>query len=82
VLKENSFVETAFQQGIVEENAFSFKLSLTDASLFIGGLDNSLYTGPIEYHAVTSNGGWSLPGTQLRVGRTTVVSNFVALIDR
>jgi Eukaryotic aspartyl protease len=82
-MKQNNLIETALQQGMLRENTFSLKLALMGASLFIGGLDNSLYTGPIEYHhTVTSNWGWLIPGTQLRVGPTTVVSNFVAMIDR
>jgi cathepsin D len=82
VINRNTFIETAFQQGQLEENAFSFKLAETGGSLFIGGSDSSLYTGAIEYHPVIDAMGWKISGTQLRVGSIPVVENFVAEIDR
>jgi cathepsin D len=62
---------------------FSFKLANTGSSLFLGGSNDSLYTGPIEYHNVDSNSGtWELSGAKLLIGSSTAVSNFQTVIDR
>jgi cathepsin D len=82
VRKYNDFIETAFQKGQIPEAAFSFKIADDDGSLFIGGSDSSLYTGAFEYHRVIRGVGWRIPRTQVRVGSTPVVENFVAEIDR
>jgi cathepsin D len=82
VIRQNTFIKTAFLQSQIKENAFSFKLARRHASLFIGGSDKSLYTGTLEYHKVNDASEWQIPGTQLLVGSTIVVPSFVANMDR
>ena len=59
------------------------KLASSGSSLFLGGTDDSLYTGYIEYHDIdNSSGFWKVPGANILVGSTIVIRACETIIDR
>lgn len=62
---------------------FAFKLASSDSELYIGGTNDQLYSGDIEYHNVSSSGGgfWQISGASAIVGGKEVVSGFETIID-
>lgn len=50
------FVQNAYSQGIIRENAFGLRLDgeQSMSELFIGGANPSLYEGRFETHAVAA----------------------------
>lgn len=75
------FFQTAFSQGAVKKNSFAFKLSSENSSLFLGGTDDSLFTGDIEFHPVTGSGYWQIAGGSIALNNKTVKAKFDTIID-
>ncbi|KAK1220022.1 hypothetical protein PQX77_017229 [Marasmius sp. AFHP31] len=76
------FFNTAFKSGSLPNNSFGFKLASNGSELFLGGTNNQLYTGELEYHPVdTTTGFWQISGAKATVGSTTAVSGFDTIID-
>jgi len=81
-LNADPFFVSAFKQGAVSQNEFSFKLASSGSSLFLGGADSSAFTGTSEFHALSSNNGfWQIGGASAFVGSTSAVSGFDTIID-
>lgn len=81
-LKQNPFFETAFSQGSVSPESFSFKLASTNSELHLGGANDSLFTGSIEPHPLSSsNGFWQIGGATISVDGDSAVSAFHTIID-
>ncbi|CDO78035.1 hypothetical protein BN946_scf184885.g1, partial [Trametes cinnabarina] len=59
-LGQSPWFNTAKKQGAVKNGVFGFKLAKSGSELYLGGTDSSLYTGSIEYHAVTGSGFWQI----------------------
>ena len=69
-------------QGAVDEGVFGFKLASSGSELYLGGTNDRLYSGSIEYHNVdTSTGFWMISGGKAYVGSKAAVSNFETIID-
>ena len=75
-LIQDPFFQTAVNQNAVTNGTFAFKLGQEGSELFLGGTNQDLYTGDIEYHDLYSDVGfWVIgpadvevngePGTQL-----------------
>ncbi|GAA6046458.1 hypothetical protein JCM3770_004932 [Rhodotorula araucariae] len=63
-LGERPFFQTLWEEGKVSQNLFSFVLgNADDGELFLGGLDESKYTGPLTYTPVVQKGYWQVHGT-------------------
>ena len=61
---------------------FGFYLASSGSELYLGGTDDSLYSGSLEYHDVDqSNGFWQITGASAYVGDTAAVSGFETIID-
>ena len=61
---------------------FGFKLASSDSTLFLGGTDDSLYSGSIEYHDIdTSTGFWQATGAKSVVGPKNPNTGFDTIID-
>ncbi|GJJ14486.1 hypothetical protein Clacol_008750 [Clathrus columnatus] len=83
-LGQNPFFITAFSQGAVPLNEFGFKLSANpdDSSIFLGGVDDSLFTGPVEFHDISDNRGyWEIGNASIAVGSMSIMSGFQTIID-
>ncbi|KAF8509471.1 acid protease [Hysterangium stoloniferum] len=81
-LNADPFFVSAFKQGVVPDNEFSFKLASSDSSLYLGGRDSSLFTGSPEFHTISSaKGFWQIGNAAAFVGSKSVVSNFETIID-
>lgn len=78
---QSPFFNTLFSQGAVANNVFGFKLAKAKSELYLGGTDIALYTGAIEYHAVTGSGFWQASGASALVNGKAVVSSFQTIID-
>ena len=80
---QTPFFQNAYAQGSLAENRFAFKLSEkpSASSLFLGGTDSRLFTGPIEFHPVLDIGAWLTTGAKVIVNGKTATSNASALID-
>ncbi|KAH9939219.1 aspartic peptidase domain-containing protein [Amylocystis lapponica] len=73
---------SAISQKAVKDSVFAMKLSSSGAELFLGGTDSSLYTGDIEYHALSSTVGyWQIGGASATVNGQKVASGIDTIID-
>lgn len=63
-LASQPFVQVAFEEGLIPNNEFSVKLTDTDPSIYIGGVDKSAIIGDVEYHPTSIDSSepisWSL----------------------
>ena len=81
-LNEDPFFFTAHAQGSVKSNEFAFKLADKGSELYLGGVDTSKFTGPIEFYDMSSDSGfWQIGNTEAMVGGEVVVSGFQTIID-
>ncbi|KAI0769926.1 acid protease [Fomes fomentarius] len=81
-LGHDPFFYTAVAQDTAPEGVFSFKLDQSGSELFIGGTNEDLYTGDIEYHTLSSdNGFWQIGGASVTVDGSTAASSFETIID-
>ena len=79
---QSPFFNTAVSQGAVSEGVFGFKLASSGSELYLGGTDDELYSGSLEYHDVdTSTGFWQLTGAKAYVNSKSVVTGFETIID-
>ncbi|EKM60383.1 uncharacterized protein PHACADRAFT_132901 [Phanerochaete carnosa HHB-10118-sp] len=73
---------TLIEQGQVTSGEFAFKLTEEGSELFLGGVDNTLFTGDIEFHDVNQTSGfWKLPNAQAVVNSNVTNNNFNTIID-
>ena len=81
-LKHDPFFFTAVSQKTAKEGAFAFKLGSSGSELYIGGTNDDLYSGKVEYHKVsTENGFWQIGGASAKVGGQSVADSFDTIID-
>ncbi|KAJ7689845.1 acid protease [Mycena rosella] len=81
-LNKNPFFTTANIEGAFGTNQFSFFLSSSGSELYLGGNNEDLYSGEIEFNSVdASNGFWEVPDGKIKVGRTTTISSISTIID-
>ncbi|KAJ7435463.1 acid protease [Mycena galericulata] len=81
-LKQNPFFVNADSQGVVSANQFGFFLASSGSELYLGGSDDSLYSGSIEFNTVDSSGGfWQATGASALVGGSSAVSGIQTIID-
>ncbi|GJJ14500.1 hypothetical protein Clacol_008764 [Clathrus columnatus] len=82
ILHQDPFFVNAFKKGIVTQKQFGFKLGSPGASLYLGGVDSTLYTEPIEPHPLSdANGFWKIGGASVLVGTEVAVSGLQTIID-
>ena len=61
---------------------FAFKLASEGSELYMGGTNQALYKGAIEYHNLSSdNGFWIIGGGRAKVKGKNVVSNLQTIFD-
>ncbi|KAJ7753890.1 acid protease [Mycena olivaceomarginata] len=73
---------TPTQAGVVDANQFGFYLASSGSELYLGGTNDDLYSGDIEFNSVDSSGGfWQATGGKALVGSTTAVSGIETIID-
>ncbi|KAJ1306164.1 hypothetical protein OPQ81_010875 [Rhizoctonia solani] len=58
-----TIIENLYSSGVISEPTFGFKLTSSGAELYIGGTDESLYTGSITYSPLTSETYWLTTGS-------------------
>ncbi|KAK1216988.1 hypothetical protein PQX77_020368 [Marasmius sp. AFHP31] len=76
------FFNAALKAGSLPNNLFGFKITSASSELFLGGTNNQLYTGELEYHPVdTTAGSWQISGAKATIGSTTAVSGFDTIVD-
>jgi cathepsin D len=85
-LQSPNFMQTAISQSVVSSPTFGFYLAPHHGSgseLYLGGTNNHLYTGDIEYHDVDTNPGyWKISGGSISVGgKDSVISGIDTIID-
>ncbi|KAJ7067092.1 acid protease [Mycena amicta] len=81
-LNENPFFYTADAAGNVDANQFGFYLASTGSELYLGGTNEDLYTGDIEFNSVDSSSGfWQATGAKVKVGSSSAVTGFQTIID-
>ncbi|KAJ7071340.1 acid protease [Mycena amicta] len=81
-LGHNPFFFTANSAGKVDANQYSFYLASSGSELYLGGTNEDLYTGKIEFNAVDSSGGfWQATGAKVKVGTKSAVTGFQTIID-
>ncbi|KAI0632403.1 acid protease [Trametes polyzona] len=81
-LNNNPFFFTAVEQSAVPKGEFAFKLAKTGSELFIGGTNEKLYSGDIEFHDLSSTiGYWMIGGGSVSINGKKAVSGFETIID-
>ncbi|KAJ7446446.1 acid protease [Mycena galericulata] len=81
-LGKTPFFLTANSEGTVRQDRFGFFLAANNSELYLGGTNENLYNGSVEYHAINSTSGfWQIPGASVKVGSTTAVPNIQTIID-
>ncbi|KAJ7450831.1 acid protease [Mycena latifolia] len=81
-LNANPFFVTANDAGAVDANQFGFYLASSGSELYLGGTNEDLYSGEIEFNSVDSSGGfWQATGAKAKVGSTSAVTGFQTIID-
>ncbi|KAJ6588105.1 acid protease [Mycena capillaripes] len=81
-LNKNPFFVNANADGDVDANQFGFYLASSGSELFLGGTNEDLYTGDIEFNSVDSSGGfWQATGAKALVGSSSAVTGFQTIID-
>ncbi|KAF7366914.1 Acid protease [Mycena sanguinolenta] len=81
-LNSSPFFVNADSQGAVDANQFAFYLASSGSELFLGGTDQNLFTGDIEFNSVDSSGGfWQVTGGGAKVGSSSVLSGIETIID-
>jgi len=71
-------------QGLVSESRFSFYLGTgSDGILTLGGDNNTLYTGSLNYVPVVRKGYWEVNVDDFRLGSTSILGSnkYTAAID-
>ncbi|KAH7334871.1 aspartic peptidase domain-containing protein [Rhizoctonia solani] len=58
-IRQPTIIEKLYSSGVISEPTFGFKLTSSGAELYIGGTDESLYSGGITYSPLTSQSYWS-----------------------
>ena len=82
MLQQSPFFNTATTHQAVSQSVFGFKLAQTGSELFLGGTDNQLFSGGIEFHPVdTTTGFWQATGASVKANGQTVTSGFETIID-
>ncbi|KAH9911890.1 acid protease [Amylocystis lapponica] len=78
-----NLLENAYQQGVVAQNDFAFKLTTGDSSLYLGGTDEFLYNGEIERHPVSPDKGywWITNGSVQVNGKSVQVNSETSPLD-
>ncbi|GAA5823650.1 hypothetical protein JCM11251_000711 [Rhodosporidiobolus azoricus] len=62
-INEPPFFQTLFSQGAVARNLFSFTLGdASEGELYLGGIDESKFTGEMSWSPVTEQGYWMIQG--------------------
>lgn len=77
----NPVFQTLVANDAVDDSVFSFKLSSSGASLFVGGSDTSLYSGDFTYVPVTQEGYWQVDLDGVSVDGDSVVNSISSIID-
>ncbi|KAJ7734430.1 acid protease [Mycena metata] len=82
-LQQDPFFINAKSEGAIAVGQFSFYLAPTGSELYIGGTDNTKYTGAIEFNSINTTSGYWQPATngQAKVGSTTVLTGLQTIID-
>ncbi|THH26750.1 hypothetical protein EUX98_g7437 [Antrodiella citrinella] len=75
------FMQTLIAQKQTTKPVFAFQLTPNAPELFLGGTNTNLYTGPITYVSVTTQGYWQVTMDSVLIGKTTAVTSTKAIID-
>ncbi|KAF8330388.1 Asp-domain-containing protein [Cantharellus anzutake] len=75
------FFNTLIQQGTVSQGVFALYLSESGSELRLGGTDESLFSGPLQWNSVTQQKFWRINLDGINVGGTKVVGGLSSFID-
>lgn len=79
---QNPFFWTAIDQSAVSTGEFGFYLAESGSELYLGGSDDSKYSGDLEFFDVSSDSGfWQISGASLIINGETVASGFDTIVD-
>ena len=77
-----TFFNTAIDQGAISQSVFGFKLASEGSELFLGGTNDDLFSGDLEFHEVDSSAGyWLVPGASVKVNGETAADSIETIID-
>ncbi|TFY79205.1 hypothetical protein EWM64_g4806 [Hericium alpestre] len=81
VFGANPFFQTLIAQGTVTSPEFGVKLATTGSELFLGGIDDSLFTGSFTQNPVTDVGFWQIDLQSVNANGRSAVTGLSSIID-
>ncbi|EFP85648.2 uncharacterized protein PGTG_10977 [Puccinia graminis f. sp. tritici CRL 75-36-700-3] len=80
-LKSPSFIENAFNQGLIPSKTFSFKLANEGGELYLGGVNPSRFVGTLEAHPVIRQAYWEIGNGSVNVNSINISQNGRMILD-
>ncbi|KAF5370147.1 hypothetical protein D9758_001280 [Tetrapyrgos nigripes] len=77
----NPVFQTLIAQGQVDEPVFAFKLSTSGSELFLGGVNNDLFTGEFTQVPVTQEAFWQVDLDAVNANGNAALTDLGAIID-
>jgi len=77
----SSLLESLGRAGKLSDRVFSFKLAFDGGELYIGGVNEELFTGDITFVEVQTTGFWQVMVDDIRVNGNPVLRNIDSIID-
>jgi len=73
--------QTLISENIVTSPVFGFKLATSGSELFLGGVNDALYTGDFTWVPLSDAGFWQAPFDSISVNGNTVVGQTESIFD-
>ncbi|KAI0316984.1 acid protease [Amylostereum chailletii] len=81
VFGANPFFQTLVSQDVVDAPEFGVKLATSGSELFLGGVDDSLFTGDFTQIPVSPVGFWQIPLDSVNANGDAAVTGLSSIID-
>jgi len=81
VFNASPLFQTLISENVVTSPVFGFKLATSGSELFLGGVNNALFTGDFAWVPLSNASFWQAPFDSISVNGNTVVGQTEAIFD-
>lgn len=82
IMLQDPFFTSAIKQGAVKNQEFGIKLAQSGSELFLGGINSELFSGPVEFHGLSSDSGfWQIGDASALINGQPAAEAFDTVID-